>query len=233
MKPWRIIKIVLSALWLAVTLTGLIYWMVRLAYPWNMTNLWLIPLYLVFPVWAFVGALLELERPLLYRITKTFVIVLVLIPTIGLGLFGGLLALQDGNCDDLFAVYRLASETSDPSAYGQWDEDCVNELFPAEIPANAEDVSFSYHQVGIFTSFWQDNRVTLSFRLPKNDFDALRDETRNRHNEIWGTPEPETKTVYKEIYGDWEGVSEYFDLKVTFDTTDNGVQYELRQYNFD
>ena len=50
MKPWRIIKIVLSALWLAVTLTGLIYWMVTLAYPWNGTNLWLVPLYLAFPL---------------------------------------------------------------------------------------------------------------------------------------------------------------------------------------
>ena len=81
MKPWRIVKIVLSALWLAVTLTGLIYWTVKLAYPWNTTNLWLVPLYLAFPLWAFLGAVLNKERPLLYLIIKTFVIVLASVMT--------------------------------------------------------------------------------------------------------------------------------------------------------
>ena len=168
MKPWRIVKIVLSALWLAVTLTGLIYWTVKLAYPWNTTNLWLVPLYLAFPLWAFLGAVLNKERPLLYLIIKTFVIVLALIPTIGLGLFSGLLASANGTTDELFAVYRLSSETNNPSAYGKWDAPFENDLFPKEIPANAEDVSFCYHNVGIFTQFWRDSRVTLSFVVEKD-----------------------------------------------------------------
>ena len=231
MKPWRIIKIVLSALWLAVTLTGLIYWMVRLAYPWNLTNLWLIPLYLVFPVWAFVGAVLDLERPLLYLIVKTFVIVLVLIPVIGLGLFSGLLALPDGNCDNLFAVYRLASETSNPSAYGKWDEDCVNELFPAEVPANAEDVSFCYRRVGILTQFWQDNEVTLSFRLPAGDFDSLREDIRKEHENNNSTRDPDASENGAEVYWDWESFSGH--LQVTLDPVENRVTYELLQYSLD
>ena len=80
MKPWQMIKIVLSALWLGVTLAGLIYWTVTLAYPWNPTNLWLAVLYLVFPLWAFVGALRKKERTRAYRTTKTVVLVLALIP---------------------------------------------------------------------------------------------------------------------------------------------------------
>ena len=231
MNPWRIIKIVLSSLWLAVTLAGLIYWLVTLAYPWNGTNLWLVPLYLACPVWAFVGAVLGQERPLLYRICKTFVIVLVLLPTIGLGLFSGLLAASDGDCDDLFAVYRLASETGNPSAYGKWDRNIANDLFPKEIPANAEDVSFSYRQVGILTQFWQDDEVTLSFCLPEEDFETLRNELRSRHNEVWGTPAPDMEQDGTEIYGDWESPSGY--VKVTLDTTDHRVSYELLQYSFE
>ena len=231
MKPWRIIKIVLSSLWLAVTLAGLLYWLVTLAYPWNGTNLWLVPLYLACPVWAFVGALLELERPLLYRITKTFVIVLVLIPTIGLGLFGGLLASANGTADDLFAVYRLASETNNPSAYGKWDAPSENDLFPKEIPSNADEVVFRYQQVGIFTQFWQDNEVTLSFRLPADDFDALRDTVRSRHNENHGNSEPDTIEDGTEVYWDWESSSGH--LQVILDPAENRVTYELLQYSFE
>ena len=231
MKPWRIIKIVLSSLWLCVTLAGLIYWLVTLAYPWNGTNLWLVPLYLACPVWAFVGALLRLERPLLYRITKTFVIVLVLIPTIGLGLFGGMLASAGGDFDDLLAVYRLASETNTPSAYGRWDAEAENDLFPKEIPANADAVVFRYQQVGIFTQFWQDNEVTLSFRLPADDFDVLRDRLRSRHKENHGNSEPDTIEDGAEVYWDWESFSGH--LQVTLDPAENRVTYELLQYSFE
>jgi len=231
MKPWRIIKLVFSALWLCVTLTGLIYWMVTLAYPWNGTNLWLVPLYLIFPVWASVGALLGLERPLLYRITKTFVIVLVLIPTIGLGLFGGLLASTNGTADDLFAVYRLSSETNAVSAYGKWDEDSANDLFPAEIPENAEDVSFHYQQVSLLTQFWQDSSVTLSFCLPTDDFDALREEIRNRQQTYNSSPEPDKDENGAEVYWDWESFSGH--LQVSLDPGENRVTYELLQYSFE
>ena len=231
MKPWRIVKIVLSALWLAVTLTGLIYWTVKLAYPWNGTNLWLVPLYLAFPLWAFFGALLGLERPLLYLIAKTFVIVLALIPTIGLGLFSGLLASANGTTDDLFAVYSLSSETNNPSAYGKWDKACANDLFPKEIPANAEDVSFSYRQVGMLTQFWQDDEVTLSFHLPTDDFDALREEIRNRQQTYNSSPEPDKDENGAEVYWDWESFSGH--LQVSLDPGENRVTYELLQYSFE
>ena len=231
MKPWRIVKIVLSALWLAVTLTGLIYWTVKLAYPWNTTNLWLVPLYLAFPLWAFLGALLGLERPLLYLIAKTFVIVLALIPTIGLGLFSGLLASANGTTDDLFAVYSLSSETNNPSAYGKWDAPFENDLFPKEIPANAEDVSFCYHNVGIFTQFWRDSRVILSFRLPKEDFDALRETIRTRHNEYYGTSEPDATEDGTEFYRDWD--SNWGRLQVKLDPGNSHVSYELLEYSFE
>ncbi|MBR3094264.1 MAG: hypothetical protein IKH12_01570 [Clostridia bacterium] len=226
MKPWRIVKTVLSALWLAVTLTGLIYWFVTLAYPWNGTNLWLVPLYLAFPVWAFVGAVLGQERPLLYRICKTFVIVLALLPAIGVALIGIVNAASDGSSDDLFVYYRLGSETSNPSAYGKWDEACANDLFPKEIPANAEDVSFSYRQVGILTQFWQDDEVTLKFRLKESDFNALRAAIRARYPKESDIPE----TDGEEVYADWKSLSGF--LQVTFNAEDNCVRYELFQPSF-
>jgi len=236
MKPWRIVKIVLSALWLAVTLVGLIYWMVTLAYPWNTTNLWLVPLYLAFPLWAFLGAVLNKERPLLYLIIKTFVIVLVLIPVIGLGLFSGLLAFSDGgfsdgSFDDLLAVYCLSSETNAVSAYGKWDEASANDLFPTEIPENAEDVSFHYQQVSILTQFWQDSSVTLSFCLPADDFDALREEIRNRQQTYNSSPEPDKDENGAEVYWDWESFSGH--LQVSLDPGENRVTYELLQYSFE
>ena len=225
MKPWRIVKIVLSALWLAVTLAGLIYWMVTLAYPWNGTNLWLVPLYLIFPVWAFLGAVLNKERPLLYLIIKTFVIVLALLPAIGMSLIGIVYAASDDSSDDLFVYYALASETGSPSAYGKWDKACANDLFPKEIPTNAEDVSFSYRLVGMLTQFWQDDEVTLSFRLPTDDFDALREEIRNRQQTYKSSPEPDKDENGAEVYWDWESFSAH--LQVTLDPGENRVTYEL------
>ena len=225
MKPWRIIKIVLSALWLAVTLTGLIYWMVKLAYPWNTTNLWLVPLYLAFPLWAFLGAVLNKERPLLYLIIKTFVIVLALLPAIGMSLIGIVYAASDDSSDDLFVYYALASETGSPSAYGKWDKAFANDLFPKEIPTNAEDVSFSYRQVGMLTQFWQDDEVTLSFRLPTDDFDALREEIRNRQQTYKSSPEPDKDENGVEVYWDWESFSAH--VQVTLDPAENRVTYEL------
>ena len=225
MKPWRIVKIVLSALWLAVTLTGLIYWMVTLAYPWNTTNLWLVPLYLAFPLWAFLGAVLNKERPLLYLIIKTFVIVLALLPAIGMSLIGFVNAASDDSSDDLFVYYALASETGSPSAYGKWDKVCANDLFPKEIPTNAEDVSFSYRLVGMLTHFWQDDEVTLSFRLPTDDFDALREEIRNRQQTYKSSPEPDKDENGVEVYWDWESFSAH--VQVTLDPAENRVTYEL------
>ena len=230
MKPWRIIKIVLSALWLGVTLAGLIYWTVKLAYPWNTTNLWLVPLYLAFPLWAFLGAVLNKERPLLYLIIKTFVIVLALLPTIGVSLIGIVNAVSDDSSDDLFVYYALASETGSPSAYGKWDKACANDLFPKEIPTNAEDVSFSYRQVGMLTQFWQDGEVTLSFRLPTDDFDALREEIRNRQQTYNSSPEPDKDENGAEVYADWKSLSGF--LQVTFNAEDNCVRYELFQPSF-
>lgn len=225
MKPWHIVKIVLSALWLAVTLTGLIYWMVKLAYPWNTTNLWLVPLYLAFPLWAFLGAVLNKERPLLYLIIKTFVIVLALLPAIGVSLIGFVNAASDDSSDDLFVYYALASETGSPSAYGKWDKAFANDLFPKEIPTNAEDVSFSYRLVGMLTHFWQDEEVTLSFRLPTDDFDALREEIRNRQQTYKSSPEPDKDENGAEVYWDWESFSAH--LQVTLDPAENRVTYEL------
>ena len=225
MKPWHIIKIVLSALWLAVTLAGLIYWMVKLAYPWNTTNLWLVPLYLAFPLWAFLGAVLNKERPLLYLIIKTFVIVLALLPAIGMSLIGFVNAASDDSSDDLFVYYALASETGSPSAYGKWDKVCANDLFPKEIPTNAEDVSFSYRLVGMLTHFWQDDEVTLSFRLPTDDFDALREEIRNRQQTYKSSPEPDKDENGVEVYWDWESFSAH--VQVTLDPGENRVTYEL------
>ena len=172
MKPWQMIKIVLSALWLGVTLAGLIYWTVTLAYPWNPTNLWLVPLYLAFPLWAFVGALRKKERTRAYRTTKTVVLVLALIPLLLAHGFSFWVAVSNEETvfapETVFGPYRLSSETDDPASYGKWDDDMSNLFFPAAIPADATDAAFHYCDVGSVTVFFQDSVARFPFLCRKH-----------------------------------------------------------------
>ena len=234
MKPWQMIKIVLSALWLGVTLAGLIYWTVTLAYPWNPTNLWLVVLYLAFPLWAFVGALRKKERPRAYRTTKTAFLVLALIPLLLAHAFSFWVAVSNEDAvfapETVFGPYRLSSETDDPASYGKWDDDMSNLFFPAEIPADATDAAFHYCDVGQVTVFFKDSIATLSFSLPQTSFDELRAEIRAAHAEQHGEPDPEEADGSTEVYWGWESFAG--NMKVTLDLAARRTTYELVQYSF-
>ena len=234
MKPWQMIKIVLSALWLGVTLAGLIYWTVTLAYPWNPTNLWLVVLYLAFPLWAFVGALRKKERTRAYRATKTVVLVLALIPLLAAHAFSFWVAVSNEDAvfapDTVFGPYRLSSETDDPASYGKWDDDMSNLFFPAAIPADAEDAAFHYCDIGPVTVFFKDSSATLSFSLPQTSFDDLRAEIRAAHAEQHGEPDPEEADGSTEVYWGWESFAG--NMKVTLDLAARCATYELVQYSF-
>ena len=234
MKPWQMIKIVLSALWLGVTLAGLIYWAVTLAYPLNPTILWLVVLYLAFPLWAFVGALRKKERTRAYRATKTVVLVLALIPLLLAHAFSVWVAVSNEETvfspETVFGPYRLSSETNDPASYGKWDDDMSHLFFPAAIPADATDAAFHYCDVGPVTVFFKDSIATLSFSLPQTSFDELRAGIRAAHTEQHGEPDPEEADSGTEVYWGWESFAG--NMKVTLDLAARRTTYELVQYSF-
>lgn len=232
MKKLRIVKIILSSVWLGGTIAVLVFWLCVLKFPWNTTNLWLIPLFLIFPLWAFVGALRKTVKPLALRVIKGVILCVSLLPLLVVSGLGVAVSVRDNDASNLLlpvTLYRLESRTDDPADYGVWDvwiPQEATELFPKELPAAAKNPQFSSVFYSTVTSVWQSrNTLTLSYSLDKQTYQQVHLAMAEQYGES------DDKAAYKASLSRPDGEQTYQLTQTIYSDTGVSVTFDPEEYS--